>query len=103
MGFTVHSPFVLNGLYDEPKCWTDCIHVFIHQALDNCGFSGIVQPAYVASDSWLNTLGWSTHSIKILISLSFSRALRKIESIVSLAHCVSELGVLLSAVRRNFN
>ena len=34
--------------------------------------------------SWLNHLSRSTYSIRILISLSFSRALRKIESIVPL-------------------
>ena len=49
LDLAIHSPMVLNGLYDEPKCWTDRIHVFIHQSLDNCGFAGIVQSSDVAS------------------------------------------------------
>lgn len=44
-----HSPLVLNSLYDETKRWTDRVHVFVHQSLDNCGFSGIIQPSDVAS------------------------------------------------------
>ena len=79
----VLSPIVLNGLYDESKCWTDRVHVFVHQPLNNCGFTSIVQAselhlAKLAKYQWQST----TYSIKILISLSFSRALRKIESIV---------------------
>ena len=45
----VRSPFVLNGLYDETKCWADRVHVFVHQSLDDCGFAGIVQPSEEAS------------------------------------------------------
>ena len=45
LDLAVHSPLVLNGFYNEPKCWTNCVHVFVHQSLDNSGFTSIVQPS----------------------------------------------------------
>ena len=46
LDLAVHLPLVFNGFYDEPKCWTNCVHVFVHQSLDNCGFTSIVQPSF---------------------------------------------------------
>ena len=43
MDFDIYPPLVFNGLYNEPKCWTDRVHVFVHQSLDDRGLSGIVQ------------------------------------------------------------
>ena len=45
----VHSPLVLNGFYDESKCWTNCVDVFVHESFDNSGFTSIVQPSFGAS------------------------------------------------------
>ena len=47
--FAAYPPFILNGLYDEPKCRADRLHIFMHQFLDNCGFAGIVQTTEIAS------------------------------------------------------
>ena len=80
----VHSPIVLNGFDDETKCWTDRVHVFVHQSLYNRGFAGIVQASETASAKQARYKAQSTYSIRILISLSFNRALRKIESIVAM-------------------
>ena len=46
LDLAVHSPLVFNGFYDEPKCWTNCVHVFVHQSLNNSGFTSIVQPSF---------------------------------------------------------
>ena len=49
-------------------------------------------PLFGASAKVANLRRESTHSIKILISLSFNRALRKIESIVSLRSLLQRTG-----------
>lgn len=49
LDFAVCSPFILNGLYDEAKCWIDHVQVFIHQFFNNCGFAGIIQTTEIAS------------------------------------------------------
>ena len=48
LDFAIYSPFVFNGLYDEPKCWIDRVHILIHQFLDNCGFAGVIQTTKMA-------------------------------------------------------
>jgi hypothetical protein len=37
------SPFVINGLDDEPKRWTDAVNVFSHNFLHYCRFACVVQ------------------------------------------------------------
>ncbi len=49
VAFGFHSPIVLDGLNDKAKCWTDRVHVFVHQSLDDCGFTGVIQTSKVAS------------------------------------------------------
>ena len=77
-----YTPVIFNGLYDEPKCWIDRVHILIHQFLNDCGFTGVIQTTEMASAKLIQYQCRTTDSINILISLSFNRALRNIESIV---------------------
>lgn len=76
-------PFVINSLDNESQGWTNGIHIFIHQLLDNGSLSGIVQPSstILAVVSFAAQLKYP-YNISILISLSFKRALRRIDSIL---------------------
>ena len=64
LAFAIYSPFIFNGLDDEPKCWIDRVDILIHQFLDDCGFAGIIQTAEMASAKWLDiNVGPQTASI----------------------------------------
>lgn len=78
-------PFVVDGPDDKSQGWTDSIHILIHKPFDDCGFSSIVQ----SSSTWsaIHSAGASiqiSYNIKILISLSFNRAFRRIDNIVEI-------------------
>jgi hypothetical protein len=77
-------PFVLNGLYYEAKGWADGVYILVHNSLDDGGLSSIVKTS-ASVIRFLSRLGkrMRSHSIRMRISLSLRRALRKIESILA--------------------
>lgn len=91
LDLTVYAPFILDGFNHESKCWIDHVQVFIHQLFNNCGFAGIVQTTEIASAKLDKYQCQSTNSMSILISLSFNRALRNIESIVIMIMALMDL------------
>lgn len=78
------SPFVVYGFDDEPECGAHGMNVFIHDLLDYGRFPCVIQSTLTSSVSASLSQGTqSSYSINILISLSFKRAFRRMESIVT--------------------
>lgn len=75
------SPSIVYRLDDEPKCWANIIDVLIQEFLDYGRFASIVQSSAVNQHTNRSNRA-ATHSINTRISLSFRRALRRMESIV---------------------
>lgn len=75
----------MNGFDNETQSWTDSIHIFVHKLLDDRGLAGIVEPSATGSAILVVHLDELSYSIRILISLSFNRALRSTESIFASA------------------
>lgn len=76
----LHPPVVLNSLDDEAQSRTDAVYVLLHNLLYNRRLSRVVQATLPSARLCRRPL-LDTYSINILISLSFSRALRSIDSI----------------------
>ena len=77
-----NQPFIVNGLDDESQGGADSRDILVHNLLDNSCFTCIIQPAEFAQQLPSAFSSVPTYSIRILISLSFSRAFRKTESIL---------------------
>ena len=74
---------MLNGFDGKPHRWTDGVERFLEQGGTYCALSRAIQPAGVPSVWYLgrHSTAAPTHSKSTLISLSFRRALRRMESI----------------------
>jgi hypothetical protein len=84
-----HLPFIINSLDNESECWADSIDIFTHDPLDYGGLSSIVKTSIPEPDQQIPAAcQGSAYSIKILISLSFNLAFRKIESILEFSRKV---------------
>jgi hypothetical protein len=78
----ISIPVIFDCLDDETKSRADTVDVFIHDLLHDRSLSCIVKPTNAISRKHRKRI-LGTHSISIRISLSFRRALRRIESILS--------------------
>lgn len=79
-------PLVVNGLDDKPQRGADGVHILAHDLLDDGRLARIVKSSasLVPDASVPETAcrrGDGSHSIKILSSLSLSRAFRRIDNI----------------------
>lgn len=84
-------PIVLDRLDDKSKSRADTVYVLVHDLLHNGSLACIVQtPGSSQQHSFFQTcMCYKSYSIKILISLSFKRAFRKIDSIFALSCSVA--------------
>lgn len=75
-------PLVVNRLDDEAERRADFIDILVHNLPDDGSLACVVQATTFNSANHLTQPPRRTHSIRILISLSFRRAFLKIESIL---------------------
>lgn len=75
------SPLEVNCLDDKAQCWTDCGHILVHNLLHNGGFACIIKAPGVLGQPLQRVAVDLPYSIRILISLSFNLAFRRIDSI----------------------
>lgn len=77
-------PFVIDGPDDEAQGWAHSVYIFVHQPLDDGSLPSIIQSSTVLlALNITDRVSPNAHSIRILISLSFNRAFRRIESILA--------------------
>jgi hypothetical protein len=75
-------PIIVDGLDDEPQGRADRVDILAHDLLDDCGLSRVVQAPKKGVSQGCSAKPWKTHSIRIRISLSFSRAFLRMESMM---------------------
>ena len=85
-------PLVVDSLDDEPQRGADGVHILAHNLLDDGRLARIIEPStqlvsLSCTDSDLCARSVHPHSIRILNSLSLSRALRRIDNIFLLRTC----------------
>ena len=82
-----YSPLIVDRLDDEAQCGADRIHILAHNLLDDGCLARIIETSVsIVSRLFHATAAerdLSSHSIKILNSLSLSLAFRRIDNIVA--------------------
>jgi hypothetical protein len=80
----LHLPFIVNRLDIETQSWADCIDILAHDLLDYSSLPSIIESAVNGQQRLVVYCG-IPYSMRILISLSFNLAFRKIDNILPVA------------------